>query len=202
MTYHYTFPTVIFEENNKTLSEQMLPLAIKYLDTHGSIFNTNPNHISTANNKIAEELILNDPEVKPFVDYITYQTDEFLKFQRINYKKYTYKPIILFNKISKFGAHNLHCHPNCIISGCFYLDVPEGSSKILFKDPRTHHKYIQLEPNFNEGSGDLNCLWPDMIKTVKTGDFLMWNSWLDHEVLPNLVDSTRYTMVFNIGVNL
>ena len=180
----------------------MLPLAIKYLNEYGSIFLDNSNHISTAKNEITSDIILNDPEVKPFVDYMTYQTTEFLKFQRVDYKRYTYKPYILFNKIGKFGNHKLHCHPNGIISGCFYLDVPLGSSKLLFRDPRYYHKYVHLEKNFNEGDGDANCLHEDIVKQVNTGDFLMWNSWLEHEVILNEVDSPRYTMVFNIGVNL
>lgn len=180
----------------------MLPLAIKYLDNYGSKFLDNPNHISTAKNKIVEDLIINDPEIKPFIDFIFRQCDEFLKFQRIDYKKYKYNLYITFNKITKTGYHKLHSHPNSIISGCFYLDVPKDSSKILFLDPRDYHRYTHLETNFNEGDGDANCLHPEIIKQVNTGDFLMWNSWLQHEVLPNLVDSPRYTMVFNIGVNL
>ena len=200
MKYHYTFPTVIFEDNNIELSSKMLPLAIKYLDTYGSKFLDNTNHIATAKNKIVEDLIINDPEIKPFIDFIFRQCDEFLKFQRINYKIYKYIPYITFNKITKTGSHKLHSHPNSIVSGVFYLDVPKDSSKILFLDPRDYHRYTHLETNFNEGDGDLNCLHPEIIKQVNTGDILMWNSWLQHEVLPNLVDSPRYTMVFNISI--
>jgi hypothetical protein len=180
----------------------MLPIAIKYLNTHGLQFLGNPNHISTAKNKIAEDLAINDPEIKPFLDYLYHTCNEFLKFQRVDYKKYKYIPYIVFNKITKSGYHKMHTHPNCIVSGCFYLDVPTGSSDILFNDPRDYHKYTYLDKNFSEGNGDLNCLNPELIKQVSTGDFLMWNSWLEHEVLPNLVDSPRYTMVFNIGINL
>ena len=200
MKYHYTFPTVIFEDNNIELSTQMLPVAIKYLDMYGLEFLDNPNHISTSKNKLA--VANNDPEIKPFLDYLYRMCDEFLKFQRVDYKKYKYIPYITFNKITKTGYHKLHSHPNSIVSGCFYLDVPKDSSKILFLDPRDYHNYTYLEKNFDEGAGDFNCLHPELVKEVKTGDFLMWNSWLEHEVLPNLVDSPRYTMVFNIGINL
>lgn len=202
MKYHYTFPTVIFEDNNIQLSSKMLEVAIKYLDTYGLEFLDNPNHISTSRNTTAENLIINDPEIKPFIDYVFCQCDEFLKFQRIDYKSYKYTPYVTFNKITKSGYHKLHSHPNSIVSGCFYLDVPKGSSNILFKDPRDYSKYINLKLNLNEGAGDINCLHPELVKTVNTGDFLMWNAWMEHEVLPNLVDSPRYTMVFNIGVNL
>ena len=180
----------------------MLPIAVKYLDTYGLPFLDNPNHITTSRNKFAENLIINDPEIKPFLDYVHYTCDEFLKFQRVDYKIYKYIPYITFNKITKTGIHKLHSHPNSIVSGCFYLDAPIGSSEILFSDPREYHKYTYLHKNFNEGAGDMNCLHPELSKQVNTGDFLMWNSWLEHEVLPNKSDSPRYSMVFNISINL
>ncbi len=201
MSYHYIFPTVVFEDNQKSLAEQMLPVANYYLDNYGIPFLENDNHITTARNGNVEQDILNDNNIKLFLEYVLSQCDNFLKFQRINYKKYKYTPYITFNRINKSGYHKLHSHPNCIISGCFYLDVPNGSSNILFKDPRDYHKYYQLDYNFDEGLGDPNCLKPDIVKEVKTGDILIWNSWLEHEVLPNKIDATRTTLVFNINVN-
>jgi uncharacterized protein (TIGR02466 family) len=199
MSYHYIFPTAIFEDTQNYLAEQMLPIANEYLDKHGSAFLENSNHITTARTTIDND-IASDIRFKPFLDYVYEQCDEFLKFQRIDYKKYHYTPYITLNRIKKDGYHKLHSHPNCIISGCFYLDVPKGSSNILFRDPRDYHKYYQLEYNFDDGLGDPNCLKPDIVKEVKTGDVLMWNSWLEHEVLPNKIDATRTTLVFNIGV--
>jgi len=201
MSYHYIFPTAIFEDTQTILANELLPIANNYLDIYGTPFLENPNHISTSKNKI-ESSIINDSNLKLFLDYVYNQCDNFLKFQRIDYKRYTYKPYITFNRINKDGYHKLHAHPNCIISGCFYLDIPVNSSNILFKDPRDYHKYYQLEYNLNDGQGDANCLNPDIIKEVKTGDFLMWNSWLEHEVLPNKIDLPRTTLVFNISVNI
>ena len=202
MSYHYIFPTAIFEDTQTILANKLLPIATNYLDNYGIPFLENQNHLSTSRNHNCEQELLNDINIKQFLDYVFNQCNDFLKFQRINYKKYTYKPYVAFNRITKNGYHKLHTHPNCIISGCLYLDVPVNSSKILFKDPRDYHKYYQLEYNFDEGLGDTHCLKPDIVKEVKTGDFLMWNSWLEHEVLPNKIDLPRTTLVFNISVNI
>ena len=201
MSYHYIFPTAIFQDSQTILANELLPIATNYLDIYGTPFLENPNHISTYKNEI-ELSIVNDIKFKILLEYVYNQCDNYLKFQRINHKQYTYKPYITLNRITKDGYHKLHSHPNCVISGCFYLDVPFNSSNILFKDPRDYHKYYQLEYNFNDGDGDKNCLNPDLVKEVKTGDFLMWNSWLEHEVLPNKIDLPRTTLVFNISVNI
>ena len=40
--------------------------------------------------------------------------------------------------------HPLHEHPNTVLSGLIYLQVPEGSSDLRFHDPRFHTKVTNL----------------------------------------------------------
>src|SRR6185312_3214586 len=40
------------------------------------------------------------------------------------------------NMHDKGGFNFPHMHEGCLISGCFYLRVPEGSGGLMFRDPR------------------------------------------------------------------
>ena len=79
MSYHYIFPTAIFEDTQTILANELLPIANNYLDIYGTPFLENPNHISTSKNKI-ESSIINDSNLKLFLDYVYKQCDNFLEF--------------------------------------------------------------------------------------------------------------------------
>ena len=38
-----------------------------------------------------------------------------------------------------------HTHPNSILSGVMYLDVPEGSGEIQFDKPENYHNWINTD---------------------------------------------------------
>ena len=99
-------------------------------------------------------------------------------------------------------SHKTHVHPNCSLSGVFYLDVPENAAPISFPDPRGHAMYIF--PPYGEILKKTDYLYPgnnhEELIYPKTGDLLIWNSWMMHSV-PALnfnKDRGRATVVFNI----
>ena len=79
-----------------------------------------------------------------------------------------------------------------LLSGVFYLNMPEGSSPIQFYDPRpwrdTRVMPVKRETENNISSFNFN---------PSAGDFIMWESWLHHEVIPNK-SNDRVTLVFNL----
>jgi uncharacterized protein (TIGR02466 family) len=79
------------------------------------------------------------------------------------------------------------------LSGVFYLNVNEKSAPIVFYDPRPFRKFVSL-PRGNETLASCEKI---MI-IPETGLMLIWESWLEHEVLKNYSDN-RTTLVFNLG---
>jgi uncharacterized protein (TIGR02466 family) len=90
--------------------------------------------------------------------------------------------------------HSLHTHPNSLLSGLLYLEVPEGSAPIIFSDPRPFRSMISLPKK-----GDALTNWENTIFKPEKGTFLIWESWLAHEVPKNFCKTGRITMVFNLG---
>lgn len=75
-------------------------------------------------------------------------------------------------------VHTSHIHPNSVISGTFYVRVPEGSSPIKFEDPRLG--FFMNSPQINV---DADERFQRFIKFhSQPGDLVLFESWLRHEV--------------------
>lgn len=88
------------------------------------------------------------------------------------------------------GFNFLHVHEGCLLSGCFYLKVPAGSGKLVFRDPRPGviHGYVKgAVPN---GCSDIQ-LTPD------AGLLVLFPSWMEHFVEPHDSDEPRISISFN-----
>src|SRR5688572_3313747 len=40
------------------------------------------------------------------------------------------------NSLEPGGSHSGHIHPHCVLSGTYYVRVPDGASSLKFEDPR------------------------------------------------------------------
>ena len=87
-----------------------------------------------------------------------------------------------------------HTHPNCLISGVFYVKVPDESSRIRFFHPSFHlmmrewRKTLKFN-NYTSSIWDIN---------PQKGRLLLFPSWLEHEVSANLSQENRISISFNI----
>ena|SRR5205085_4097552 len=92
------------------------------------------------------------------------------------------------NLLKSGGHHSGHIHPQSIISGAFYVEVPNGSGPIRFEDPRLP-LMMAAPPR------------PDSFVNVepRPGLLLMWESWLRHEVLPGAGKGERLSISFNFA---
>ncbi len=92
------------------------------------------------------------------------------------------------NLLRASGHHAGHIHPHSIISGTLYVEMPKGSGAIRFEDPRL--PLMMAAPTR-----------PDTFITVEphTGLFLLWESWLRHEVLPGTEKAERLSISFNFA---
>jgi uncharacterized protein (TIGR02466 family) len=92
------------------------------------------------------------------------------------------------NLLKSGGHHSGHIHPHSLISGTFYVEVPQGSGAIRFEDPR-----LPLMMAAPPREGTFVTVQP------RPGLLLMWESWLRHEVLPGTGKGERLSISFNFA---
>ncbi|SLN16597.1 hypothetical protein PSA7680_00468 [Pseudoruegeria aquimaris] len=81
------------------------------------------------------------------------------------------------------GSYNqTHVHPGSHWSGAYYVQAPEGSGDITFTDPRTE---AMMQPLLHEGPRP-EALRHHVSVPPVAGRMLMFPSWLQHGVKPNL----------------
>lgn len=117
------------------------------------------------------------------------------------------------------GCHNkLHRHVNppsldritssCILSGTFYVDVPENSGDLVFHAGREDYGRMVTEPPivripeiFFKDNNNVH-IRPIYRVTPKAGDLLVWFSDVIHGVEINKSEENRISISFNLGLKL
>ena len=93
------------------------------------------------------------------------------------------------------GHHSAHIHPQSILSGTLYVEVPTGSGAIRFEDPRL--PMMMAAPTRRpDAPGELQ---PFVTVQPRPGLLLLWESWLRHEVLPGSGKGERLSVSFNFA---
>lgn len=89
------------------------------------------------------------------------------------------------------GAYNTaHIHQNVMLSGSFYLSVPEGSGALVFRDPRAG---AVLSPFRGTGANNANVF---SIRP-KPGTLLVFPNWLEHAVETHEGNTPRVCIAMN-----
>lgn len=93
------------------------------------------------------------------------------------------------------AAHSLHLHPLAVVSGTFYVSTPKGTSPIKFEDPRLD-KFMAQPPRHPRAP---RTEQPFFEIQPKTGDVVLFESWLRHEVptVPLEAKQERISISFN-----
>ena len=103
----------------------------------------------------------------------------------------------LWINVNPPGTYNIiHNHPGAIISGVYYIDVPEenmGNIRFYREDEATY--YI---PDDYVGSSSFTGLSVEY--KSQTGMLLLFPAWLKHSVQGNMSTKNRVSMSFNYGV--
>jgi len=91
------------------------------------------------------------------------------------------------------GVHTSHIHPHSVVSGTYYVTIPDGASALKFEDPRL--AMMMAAPPRKTKARPENRQFAYM--APKPGTVLLWESWLRHEVPVNEADSERISISFN-----
>jgi uncharacterized protein (TIGR02466 family) len=97
------------------------------------------------------------------------------------------------NVMPRGVVHGLHLHPLSTLSGTYYVLVPRGSPGLKLEDPRLD-RYMAAPPRLAR-SRWRNRPW--LVLPAKTGQVVLFESWLRHEVAPNPVAGERVSISFN-----
>ncbi|MDX2158417.1 MAG: TIGR02466 family protein [Hyphomicrobiaceae bacterium] len=100
---------------------------------------------------------------------------------------------IWINVLEPGGHHSAHIHPQSVISGTYYVEVPPGASAIRFEDPRLA-MMMAAPPRRARASRESQTF---VSVAPKVGTLLLWESWLRHEVPVNTAESERISVSFN-----
>ncbi len=97
------------------------------------------------------------------------------------------------NVLPEGGSHTGHIHTNSVISGTYYVKVPDGAGPIVFEDPRLA-SMMAAPPRKKNCSPDLQT---HVSVKPQAGAVLLWESWLRHEVPLNRAAGERISISFN-----
>ena len=95
--------------------------------------------------------------------------------------------------LEKGGVHTAHIHPHSVISGAYYVTVPEGAGGLRLEDPRLP-MMMAAPPRRDDAPEDLRGF---VTLAPSVGDVVMWESWLRHEVLSGKTRRQRISISFN-----
>ena len=97
------------------------------------------------------------------------------------------------NVMNKGAVHAAHIHPHAVVSGTYYVTVPDKAGAIRFEDPRL--PMLMAAPPRKANAKPANR--PFVSVTPKAGMLLLWESWLRHGVEPNHARRPRISISFN-----
>ncbi len=106
------------------------------------------------------------------------------------------KPIcdsIWVNVMPEGGSHTSHIHTNSVISGTYYVAVPQGAGPIVYEDPR-HAMMMAAPQRLATAPREMKS---HISETPEAGTLLLWESWLRHEVPLNKAEGLRISVSFN-----
>jgi uncharacterized protein (TIGR02466 family) len=103
---------------------------------------------------------------------------------------------IWVNILGEDGHHSGHIHPGSVISGTYYVSVPEGAGRLKLEDPRL--AMMMAAPQLKEGAPEEARRF--VYLQPREGHCLLWESWLRHEVMPGNTDEARISVSFNYGL--
>ncbi len=97
------------------------------------------------------------------------------------------------NILKPGGTHSGHIHPHSVVSGTFYVVVPEGAGGLKLEDPRL--PLMMAAPTRTDDAPEESR--PFVYMAPAPGRVFLWESWLRHEVPAGRGKSDRISISFN-----
>ena len=199
MAVKLLFPTLLFVaeitdgELIGDLAHSIHSLALE--DSAGRSWSKKNGYAGYTSYASLNDLPKRDPDFGRLAKILTRHAAEFAKECGFEQSHRPKLDSLWVNLMKGSGHHSAHIHPNSIISGTLYIEVPEGSGAIRFEDPRL--QLMMAAPprraDAEEGMRSFATIAP------RRGLLLLWESWLRHEVLPGSGRQERLSISFNFA---
>jgi uncharacterized protein (TIGR02466 family) len=192
VTRIYRAEAVVPAKLNHQLEEIALALAVddedgqKWCEEHGY-----PGYTSFAS---LNDLPSHFAEITRLVKLIDKHAVNFAK--ELHWDLRGTKPVcdsLWVNVMPEGGSHTSHLHRNAVISGTYYVAVPDGAGPIVYEDPRLA-MLMAAPPRKEDAPKQLRA---HVSETPQAGTLLLWESWLRHEVPLNRAEGNRISISFN-----
>jgi uncharacterized protein (TIGR02466 family) len=181
------FPSVIYREEHPDWVGYTLQVAQKYYTAaqNGGVM-AQTDHMA------------NDPDLKFLVDYLVLASNTILREQGYDVDKYELYVAGLWGQDVKCnGSTNVHVHKNSQICGWFFLETPEGGSYPVYHDPRMNKQMIELD--YVQSTELTNASTTVHFNNVQPGTILMANSWMQHQLTPNMAQTETKSIHFIVS---
>ncbi len=134
-----------------------------------------------------------DPDIAALVRLIDRHVARFADLAGMELPKKLRLDSLWVNVMQPGASHSGHIHPHSVVSGTFYVAIPDGAGGIRFEDPRL--PMLMAAPlrraNADESQQSFVTIQP------QAGMLLLWESWLRHAVLPHQGKGQRLSISFN-----
>ncbi len=144
----------------------------------------------------SKDFQLKDETPRNFINNVSPSINEAIKDMDWNQNKHEIKITNLWTIINEKGGFNeRHHHGNSSLSAAYYVEAPPQCGDIVFYDPRPAPVFshpIANKPNLLNAT--VNSITPE------SGLLVLFPSYLDHSVNPNLSDQKRIVISFNINL--
>lgn len=145
----------------------------------------------------SDTLSIPNEQIQLLVDSIT-QRISILK-SRLGFKDDVkiYLNNLWININQKSSFNRPHVHPGSVLSGTYYVDCDTNSGNIVFKHPSMGHQYTIKDGAVSEFTEYNAAHWSVL---PEIGKLIVFPSWLEHYVEPNVSERERISIAFNIEI--
>ena len=191
---HLFFSTPIWStkiDNYKDVNEEMYNYILNLKEQ-------NPEGVkkSNFNGWHSKDFDLNDEVPKKFINAVSSNINTTFNDMDWDIEKQIIKIKSIWAIINEKGASNeRHHHGNSALSAAYYVRAPKDCGNIVFYDPRPAPVFshpIAKKPNILNAT--VNSITPD------EGLLVLFPSYLDHSVKPNLSSNQRIVISFNVNL--
>ena len=144
----------------------------------------------------SKDFDLNDETPKKFINTVSSNINTAFNDMDWDIEKQIIKIKSIWVIINEKGASNeRHHHGNSALSAAYYVHAPKDCGDIVFYDPRPAPVFshpIAKKPNILNAT--VNSITPD------EGLLVLFPSYLDHSVKPNLSSDQRIVISFNVNL--
>ncbi|MBC27180.1 MAG: hypothetical protein CMM41_08215 [Rhodospirillaceae bacterium] len=193
----YLFPTLIQVTQHPSADIFNADLMKEILVIRDEVPNGKPSNWSCDHytTMTTEGRLHSRPGLKSFAEFVTACATHYGEIMRYHYgEKRLHLNDCWLNIYGRGHSQDIHNHPNHILSGVYFVKVPEGASSLLFYSP--HYKTMIRPPLIDETP--VNCL--SMPYPPNAGDFIIFESSTKHSVPYNDVDGDRITLAVNFSL--